>query len=228
MIRAEELKMQKLLLPLSALVLLSGCSVQSETWINQAGRLEVREDQFTDTFETAKLNKGTLRAVANHYDRYGNGPVDVVVSYDAQSKVNTLSKANKAVSVVKSNLSKYGVSDIRGTVSDARGTGDFSTTLITFPAITASSPKGCGTMPGYNDPSEDIPNNTNIKPPYGYGCTVETLLAKQISKPSDMMGKNGFETLGDGRRTERVLSTRGYYGDKENPKLDGENASEGK
>ncbi len=218
--------MKNLILPLLSIVLLSACSVQSETWVNKAGRAEIHEDQFTDTFETAKLNKGMLHAIADHYDRFGNGKMNIVISYDSHSKVNTRQQAQQSLEYIKNGLSKNGITDIEGALSEMRGSGDVSTTLISFPALTAAAPKGCGMMPGYEDPSADIPNDTNIKPPYGYGCTVETLLAKQVARPSDLMGRSGFETGSDGRRTERVLSTRGYYSDKEFPELTGETASE--
>ena len=57
--------MQKFILALSALALLSGCSVKSETWISKSGRVAVSEEQFADTFETAKINKGLLHAIGN-------------------------------------------------------------------------------------------------------------------------------------------------------------------
>lgn len=220
--------MQKILLAVSAALVLSGCSVQSETWVNQAGRAQVSEDQFTDSFETAKLDAGVLHAIGSYYERFGNGPMSVVVSYDPQSRINTFPKAERALVAIQNGLAKNGVHDLNGALSAVKGSGDISTTLVSFPALTASAPQGCGTMPGYADPSQDIPNDTNIKPPYGYGCTIETLLAKQIARPSDLMGKQGFETNGDGRRAERILSTRGYYADTENKKLDGESVSQGK
>lgn len=219
--------MQKILLALSSVMLLSGCTslVESDTWVNQSGRAQINEDQFTDAFETAKLDAGMVHAIGNYYSRFGNGPVNVVVSYDPQSKVNSLPKAEQALAYLKTGLAKNGVKDFKGALSAMRGSGDVSTTLVAFPAITASAPAGCGMMPGYKDPSEGIPSNTNIKPPYGYGCTIETLLAKQVSRPADLMGQQGFETNGDGRRAERVISTRGYYGDKPNDSLDGEKAT---
>ena len=221
--------MKKVFLMLSAAVLLSGCTslVESDTWVNKAGRVQVGEDQFTDTFETAKLNAATFHAIGDYYDRFGNGTMNVVVSYDPQSRINTRARAETALTNIKNNLIKNGVSDVNGALSAMNGSGDVSTTLISFSAITAEAPKGCGMMPGYNDPSEDIPNDTNIKAPYGYGCTIETLLAKQVARPSDLMGRQGFETNADGRRAERVLS-RGYYSDKPNAELDGEKASDTK
>ena len=222
--------MQKIILALSSVLLLSGCTslVESDTWVNQAGRAQVSEDQFTDAFDTAKLDASMIHAIGNYYERFGNGTMNVVVSYDPKSNINTRVKAERALKSIQSGLAQNGVRDVKGDLSAMNGSGDVSTTLVSFPALVASAPQGCGMMPGYTDPSQDIPNDTNIKPPYGYGCTVETLLAKQVARPSDLMGKQGFETNGDGRRTERVISTRGYYGDTANKKLNGEAVSEGK
>ena len=79
-------------------------------------------------------------------------------------------------------------------------------------------------MPGYTHPT-DVQSEPNAKPQYRMGCTVETLLARQVARPSDLLGKQGFETNADGRRQERVVSTRGYYGDKPNDALNGESAT---
>lgn len=219
--------MYKIILALSAVVMLSGCTslVTSDTWVNKSGRAQIAEDQFTDTFETAKISNSTIHAISNYYDRFGNGTMNIVVSYDPQSRVNSLPRAEKSLMAVQDGLARNGVKDVKGTLSAIKGSGDVSTTLISFPALTASAPTGCGMMPGYKDPSEDIPNDTNIDPTYGYGCTIETLLSRQIARPGDLMGRAGFETNSDGRRAERVLSTRGYYSDKENSKLQGENAT---
>ena len=216
---------RRVIFAVAATLLLTGCSVESQSWVNQ-NRVEIHEDQFTDTFETVKINDATLHAIGDYYYRYGNGDMNVVVTYDPQSKSNTKSRAQSSLAYIESGLLKNGVSRSHSALSPMRGSGDVSTTLINFPALTAASPEGCGMMPGYENPAADIPNNTNIDAPYKYGCSVESLLAKQVARPSDLLGKQGFETNADGRRQERVLSTRGYYGDKSNVKLDGENASD--
>lgn len=204
-----------------AALLMTGCSVESKSWVN-SNRVEVRDDQFTDTFETAKINDGTLHAIGDYFYRYGNGDMNVVVSYDPQSKTNTEGRAKSALAYIQSGLSKSGISGVHTALSPMRGSGDVSTTLISFPALTSAAPSGCNMMPGYENPTDDIPNSTNVDPTYKFGCSVESLLAKQVARPSDLLGKQGFETNADGRRQERVLSKRGYYGDKPNDKLQGE------
>lgn len=215
----------KVIVGLAAALLLSACSVESKSWVN-SNRVEVRNDQFSDTFETSSLNESTLHAIGGHYYRFGNGPMNVVVSYDPSSRINTKANAEKALQEIRTELNRNGVSDVRGTINPMKGSGDVSQTLVNFSAITASAPTGCKMMPGYNNPAEDIPNSTNLDADYKYGCTVESLLARQVARPADLMGKQGFETNADGRRQERVLSTRGYYGDKPNADLNGEKASD--
>lgn len=214
----------RIVVGLAAALLLSACSVESKSWVN-SNRVEVRNDQFSDTFETASLNESTLHAISGHYYRFGNGPMNVVVSYDPASRMNTKAKAEQAVQAIRAELGRNGVKDVRGTTNPVKGSGDVSKTLVNFTAITASAPTGCKMMPGYDNPAEDIPNSTNQDADYKYGCTVESLLARQVARPADLLGKQGFETNADGRRQERVLSKRGYYGDSPNQDLNGEKAS---
>lgn len=210
---------------LVAVSLLGACNMNSPTWVS-TDRVEVHNDQFTDTFETAKMNEGLIRAVGVYYYRYGNGPLNLMVGYDPKSKTNTQAKASSEASRITAELRKNGVKDINTQTVPLDGTGDRSLTTVTFPALVAKAPSRCGTMPGYN--SEMVTGDNADGPPPGYqlGCTVETLMAKQISRPADLLGRPGFETNSDGRRQEAVTSQRGYYGDKSFPELKGETASE--
>jgi type IV pilus biogenesis protein CpaD/CtpE len=202
---------------------LSGCSVNSETWVNQ-DRVEVHQDHFTDTFDTASLTDEKLRAVGVQYYRFGNGPMDVVVSYDPKSRTNTAGLATRNKSRIEQALSLSGVRDLNIRTVASPGSGDVSKTVVTFPALTAMAPSSCGTIPGY-DSAPGVPESGDMAAPYRYGCTVETLMAKQVSRPGDLLGRPGFETNADGRRQEVVVSNRGYYGTNSNKPLEGEKAS---
>lgn len=220
MIRKDFIRLTGCLLLITSM---TGCSVESESWVNPS-RVEVHDDQFTDTIQTDKIDDGVVRAIASYHYRYGNGPLQAAVSYDPASRSNTKDKAIRAANFLKAGLIQDGVQTVNVAVTASPATGDVSTTLVTFPAITATAPQGCDTMPGYEQPTE-VQNNANDKPVYRIGCTVESLLARQVARPSDLLGKDGFEGHSDGRRQERVLSTRGYYGDKPNSQLQGESAS---
>ncbi len=217
------------LVAIASVVLLcgiTGCSVESESWMNH-NRVEVTDDQFTDTIPTNEIDGGIINAIATYHYRYGNGPITAVVSFDPRSKVNTRGKAEFAAAKLRQGFSSKGVKEFTVTVASSPATGDVSTTLISFPAIVANAPQDCGMMPGYNNPA-DIQSDPSAKAQYSFGCTIETLMARQVSRPSDLLGKDGFETPSDGRRGERVLSTRGYYGDKPNEDLKGLTATDGK
>lgn len=208
---------------LCVMPLLSACSVESKSWVNDK-RVEIHEDQFNDTFETASLDDATLRAIAVHYNRFGNGPLLAEVSYDPKSRKNGAGAAKAAAKRIDTVLRQNGVHDVQIGTTPVNGSGDVSKTLVTFAALTAHAPAGCPMMPGYNG-FGDMPENADGEPDYRYGCTVETLIARQVTRPSDLLGKSGFETDADGHRQTNVMS-RGYYGLKSNPDLDGESASD--
>ena len=208
---------------LASVSLLGACQMNSPTWVNQ-NRVEVHGEQFTDTFETSKLNDGMLRAIGVNYYRYGNGTMNVVVGYDPKSKVNTSAKAAREASRISSELKRNGVKDLSIQTVALPGTGDGSLTTVTFPALVAKAPSRCGTIPGYNSPTA-VPMSAEEENHYELGCTVETLMAKQIARPGDLLGRPGFETNADGRRQQTVTSDRGYYDNKPNAPLEGEASS---
>ncbi|MCB1557402.1 MAG: hypothetical protein KDJ50_00595 [Alphaproteobacteria bacterium] len=214
-----------LVMATSSIGLLSGCSVESNSWMNES-RLEIHEDQFTDSFETAKMDDATLRAVSVYYHRYGNGPLVASVSYDPKSSKNNAGLARHEAQRIEAKLRQAGVNDIQISTTAAPGTGDVSTTVVTFPAITAQAPTGCKMMPGYYKPADISSDADTDEPDYRYGCTVESLIARQVTRPSDLLGKPGYETDADGQRQTNVLDGRGYYGYKPNADLGGEKASD--
>jgi pilus assembly protein CpaD len=197
--------------------LMSACSMNSPTWVNQS-RVEIHNDQFADTFETAKMNDSAIRAVAIYHYRYGNGPMNLVVGYDPKSKTNTQAKANSEAERISRELKRNGVRELNVQTIPLQDTGNTSLTTVTFPALIAKAPAKCGTIPGYNSPTT-VPNTAEGIPPYELGCTIESLMAQQISRPGDLLGRPGFETNADGRRQENVLDQRGYYSDKPNQPL---------
>lgn len=218
------MKTTKIASLLAAVCVLSACSMNSPTWVNQS-RVEVHNDQFTDTFETAKMDEGTIRAIAIYHYRFGNGPMTVTVGYDKKSKTNTARRAASEGARIRAELERNGVNEIVVQTVDMPDTGAVSLTTVTFAALVAKAPKKCGTIPGYNSPT-GVPESADGIAPYELGCTVETLMAKQIARPGDLLGRQGFETNSDGRRQETVTSERGYYGSKPNAPLEGESSTD--
>lgn len=204
---------------------LGACSIMdTPTWVNQ-NRVEVRDDQFTDTIATSEIDDGVLHAISVYHYRYGNGPLTAAVSYDPKTASNSKGKAEAAAARIRDGLIAKGVKDVRITTTAAPGSGAVSTTVITFPAIVAEAPSGCTMMPGY-DSAASAPDKADIdNPDYRYGCTIETLMARQVSRPSDLLGKPGFNSNADGRRQADVVEQRGYYSEQMNQPLKGESVS---
>jgi type IV pilus biogenesis protein CpaD/CtpE len=195
-----------------SLLCVTACSLTPETWVN-SDRVEIHNDQFTDSFAVSDLNENTLRAIAGVYGRYGDGPM----------LIGLTSRNSKDAERITRTLKKYGVGDVRvDRQTPARGAKEMA--LISFPAIVAKAPQSCGMMPGA-DGITTLPDSGQGKGPYGFGCTVETMLARQVHKPKDLLGRSGFETNADGARAETIVSRRGYYDDKPNQPLEGEQSS---
>ncbi len=213
---------------LASVSMISACNLNEPTWVNTQ-RVEVLEEGFTDTYSTSDLNDGMLRAIGVNYYRYGNGPMDIAVSYDPQSKTNNEAQAKSEAKRIQDELTRNGVRNIRVTTTAAEKTGEASSTLISFPALTARAPDSCGMMPGYSSTHTDLPDTASGEAPsnrYHLGCTVESLMAKQVARPGDLLGRPGFETNADARRQEAVVWQRGYYANKSFDPLQGEIASD--
>ncbi len=218
----------KILLCMTILAGTSACTLDEPTWVNP-NRVEVHEEGYTDTFATETLDNATLRAIGVNYYRYGNGPMDVAVSYNSSSKNNSKSNALKQAQRIEKELRRQGVNDLRISTTESSDNSDSSSTLVSFPALTAKAPQDCGVMPGYADAQTAAPSNAEgTHKGYAIGCTVETLMAKQVVRPGDLLGRPGFETDADGLRQERVIWKRGYYSERSNPPLEGESASDTK
>ena len=218
--------MKKVFLPVVALLSLTACSIDSPSWVNQE-RVEVHQDVYTETFDTDLLDDAMLHALAvNHY-RSGMGPMKVAVSYDPKSKTNTAAKAKDNAARIEAALRTNGVKDVRVTTTPAP-MGSKSTTLISFDSVVAKPPEKCGLMPGYANTPTELPDSGNKPMGYSMGCTVETLMAKQVSRPADLIGRPGFETRADGRRQAVVTRDRGYYGNKPNAPLANTESASGK
>lgn len=215
----------KLLACAACLIATSACTLDEPTWVNSS-RVEVHQEGFTDSFDTSSLDAGTLRAIGVNYYRYGNGPMDVAVSYDPSSKTNTRGMAEGEVKRIQTELSRQGVRNLRITATPSERSGDVSKTIVSFPALTARGPEDCGMIPGYENAQTDTPENAEGQAKgYKLGCSIETLMAKQVSRPGDLLGRPGFETNADARRQEEVIWNRGYYSGQFEP-LDGERASD--
>lgn len=220
----------KALLLLSTVVSMSvvGCggyNLHSDSEINTK-RVEVESGLYSERFQLSELDDGAVRSLAHHYYRYNSGqPVDLIVLYDPKSRSYTASKAaHDGMALVESFRSKglRNVSSQVLPVKDASQNG--GEVLVRFSTVHAEAPTGCGTMNGFEGKKTQVTLDGYNEAGYEYGCTVESLVAKQIARPGDLVGDVTHENV-EGRRAVNNIGNY-VYGVPNEPLEGGLEASE--
>lgn len=209
----------------TALVLsaaLSACSFDTPSKIT-SNKLQLVQTVEQDVFATQNLTHDVLDSLAKAYMANDGGEMAVTVTYDPKSLVNTKVKAEREAKRIEDSLMNGGINSVSSSVLPVGSPPDYSVTTIRYVQYSAEGPKDCATMPGYENRA-DV-GVVDIHQEYDYGCTIESLFAKQIANPSDLMGQDGFETLGSGRRAENAISGSGVYAPGPSPALSGERSS---
>ena len=201
--------------------LVTGCSQDHEGNLSLK-RLEVHKEIHSEEFTSHDLSQEKLNVIASDYQRNGNdGPVTLMVQYDPSSSKNTAMNATRHASLIAEGLREAGVQNIKTEIMPVNEVGHHSKTLIQYDRFSAHAPDGCDNlMPGLNNTKTDWKANEE----YQYGCTVETIIAKQVVNPTDLMGREGFDSPADGRRATNI--TELYRLGEPNPPLEGQTATE--
>jgi type IV pilus biogenesis protein CpaD/CtpE len=174
-------------------------------------RVELAHDQWSSSVPTASLDAAALRTIGEHYQSAGEGPVEVVVTYDPHSPLNTAAHASNEAQRIKTALNRRGVGNVDADILPINGQGNISTTTIDYGILVAQAPSACGSMPGLDG------RQTEADLDYKMGCGLETQIARQIANPRDLQGRTGLDTA-DGRRQTNVTGV--YMAAKPLPPLD--------
>ncbi len=180
-------------------------------------RVELKQDARSMSLSTAEIDDSVLMTISKHYERFGAGGVDIVVTYDPKSKTNTAMHAAEQTARIAGTLTRLDVRPVKTDIMPLKGQGSVSKTVINYRTVTAQGPEGCEFMGGIDDRS------TGADKEYGYGCSIEMLVAKQIYRPKDLAGRDDRPDA-FGRR--QSLVTEPYMAGVPNEPFDGESASE--
>ncbi len=179
-------------------------------------RVELVTENYSQQYPTAALAGAQIDAIAADFRRYGNSEMEIIVTYDPRSKTNTAMKANDALARITDDLRRQGVPAVKGSLLPVEDMGDTSQAMVGYRSVTAQAPEGCTMLPSTG--------GSRIDEDYRFGCSIESLLAKQISRPADLAGRAGSGDS-DGRRQGAVVE--GYSAGEANTGLsNAENASE--
>lgn len=181
-------------------------------------RVQVQGQDFQDDISVADADEGYLKGLAAHYRKYGSGLMDVVVTYDARSYRNTAMKASEQAARISKVLRANGVNDLDVNILPIKGAGDESRIFVRYEGYTAHAPKGCDhLMPGADGDAVEY------DPDYKLGCTIESMLARQVARPADLMGNGVQGQTTDGRAATNIVDL--YRSGAPNEPLEGEQAS---
>lgn len=185
----------------------------------QDARLQVEEKNFSDNVALSDVDDSYIHGLSHHYVRHGGSTMELIVTYDPKSYRNTAMAAGVKAGDFAEALRKRGVHDIESSILPIMGQGDDGRLVVSYMSHSAKAPKDCDQMmPGMND--DELRDNVDYK----MGCSVNTLIARQVSRPSDLLGRGNLDTVTDGRASANIIEA--YRTGARNEPLEGETASD--
>jgi type IV pilus biogenesis protein CpaD/CtpE len=179
---------------------LNACTQTTPSMMNENKPRLITQSNL-DQRRMSEVNDHYLSVVAEHYNRYGEGPLSLTASYDPKSKSYTAMKAVNDLSRMTDTLRLKGIQDVAtGTLPVEGGEPSLS---VSYDMVTATGPKDCAPMPGM----DTYETSRFMDEGYRFGCGIETQLARQIYRPADLKGR-GTRDAGDGRRAVNLSE---YY-----------------
>ncbi len=206
-----------LFVALVALIGLSACGMYHETYISPH-KMQVQEKNFFQQASLSEISDARLADVAQDYDKHGKGPFELTVTYDPQSKTNTAMRASGNVSRIGSELRQNGVPEVNASIMPVYQSGGVSNVLMSYDFYEALPPKDCTTLDGIETTSVEA------DPGYKLGCSLNTVMAKQIVRPKDLAGSDNTDKDTDGRRSANIVEIH-RSGVQNKPLEDSESAS---
>jgi type IV pilus biogenesis protein CpaD/CtpE len=209
------LSLSSAVMVLSAGAMLGGCTLDAPTKLSQE-RIQVEHERFAEDHEIASFSQAQVVGLAQHYDKHGEGPMELTVTYDPQSSTATAKRATDDAARLVSALRKEGVFDVEANILPVKNSG-VSKVMVAYDGYNALAPKDCQLMAGLND------RNIDADEEFKLGCSIDTLFAQQIERPNDLKGKGWSEGYSDGRRASNL--TEAYRSGALNPDLKGKTAT---
>ncbi len=183
------------ILMLGAAVMLTSC-LYRETAISQH-RIELVEQAREQSYPTTEMNDARVKEIADHYTNHGSGPIEVTVTYDPQSPFNTAMRASDQAAMLSRAFAARKTAVTVG-VLPVNGQGDVSQTYVHYNSMDALPPPGCTELFDGNRNTGDTPED------YGFGCTIETAVSRQVARPADLAGRADMDGA-DARRQAAIV-----------------------
>lgn len=190
-------KTNAFILLLATAATLTACGRQSTPSMVNTTRPQLTSETLLRQVPAAEVTQGRLYGIADDYRRYGADTMELFMVYDPESKTYTAMKAFEDLSSIKAKLQNMGVRSIKA--ETVKSEGATPTLLVSYDSVTAQPPEGCRNMPGFDDGLTTRHIGT-----YKFGCSVDTVMTKQIYRPADLQGNGSTDPI-DGRRATNVI-----------------------
>ena len=191
--------MKNIILALPVLVSLAACAPMTTPSMINNSNPQLSKTMMMEQIKLNDLDSQVLSALATHYKRNGLNALDLTMTYDPQSRDFTATSAARELNRIKNYLKTKNIQNITmQTQAIASGTPSL---LVSYDMVNAVAPYDCDIMPGlYRG------ETTRFLGEYKFGCSVDTMLTRQMAHPSDLLG-NDVMTKSDGRRQSIILDT---------------------
>lgn len=181
-------------------------------------KIQVAHEKYVREFAVDGSRNDVLAEIARHYNRYGDDGLYLTVVYNPAAPDATAMKATQSAADMAAWLrQKGGVDQVRTDILPARDTQGLRA-IVSYGSVTAEAPD-CNVMSGY-ERREDFGKDIDS---YDLGCTVDTVIAKQIARPKDLLGRDFENTHTDARGV--VNQVEGARAGEMNKSLGGESTT---
>lgn len=193
----------------------SSCRTYKEGTLTQK-KIAVSEERFAREIPFDGTQKAALNDIAAHYERYGEGVLHLSVLYNPASNVDTAMKATQEVAELARIVSPVtGANMLKADILPVKNLPAMKA-LVTFDTYAAKAPD-CALLSGLED------RDHRIEMDYEMGCSVQNLIARQISNPKDLLGRDFDSAYTDARGISNQIDAH-RKGEK-NSSLGGESTS---
>lgn len=210
--------MRVTVLLMGSILMLSACDMTSESRIS-VSPITVQEHRVDRMVPVGAVSIDMARGLADHYAQYGQGPVSVLVLYLAGTpEQSAQQEANRIASILK----EAGIGFVNTETLPVNDATKSSQARISYTALSAQAPKDCPVHPA-DSRAEMQKSQDGLFPDYRFGCGVDTYIAGQVARPSDLLGKDNIDDAAGERGSAQL---RDYREGKAFKDLKGTNASE--
>lgn len=187
----------------SVLMTLSACSgvLYAPTGFNVDRRPHLVQSDYVQYLAVDSINDRVLDDLVEDYNRFGMDVPSITVTYHPDDRNFGARNARNKADWLKSELRTRNLANVEIDTLPVQHIADAGQILLTYQQVEARVDEECTQLDQIGSAGADIDRS------YGFGCSIEQQMAKQIHRPADLLGKGGLSPV----PASRTLATLGPY-----------------